>query len=104
MGAMTVADEFFRPVPVQRSVVFATARNRQRHMTSQRDSVPSDFATVSTSGLNIDCKYEINMSTVHTAQSLAKSSEKLHSLKNRRIYPVLVKTHQYSRRQISGAT
>ena len=61
MGAMTVADEFLLPVPVQRFVAFAAARDRQRRMTSLRDAVPSDFATAApTVGLDTECKYALN--------------------------------------------
>ena len=64
MGAMTVADEFLLPVPVLRFVALATARERQRRMTSLLDAVPSDFATAATTvGLDVECKYERNRKT-----------------------------------------
>ena len=63
MGAMTVAHEFLLPVPVQRFVYFAAARERQRHVTSQRNAVPSDFATVPVVGIDAECKYELDIKT-----------------------------------------
>jgi len=66
MGAMTVADEFLFPVPLQRFVVFAAARDRQRRMTSQQDAVPSGFATASsTFGPDIERKHRLNHRTRH---------------------------------------